>query len=185
VSPVALRTSAAYVRTGFAYSSFTPAWYRLHPAAWVAPRWRVANFWVAPAWPAVSVWCGVAAPPVAYDYGSSVVINNDNVYVNGEQVATAEQYAGQAATFADRGRQAKPAADEEWQPLGVFGLIQGEEQVANHIFQLAVSKAGVVRGNYYDAVADNTLPVYGSVDKASQRVAWSIGEKKISCSRPG
>jgi hypothetical protein len=36
----------------------------------------------------------------------------------------------------------------------------------------------VFRGNYYDAVADNTLPVYGSVDQKTQRVAWSIGDKK-------
>jgi hypothetical protein len=178
VSPAALRTSASYVRTGFVHSSFTPAWYRLHPAAWVAPRWRVANFWVAPAWPAVSVYCGVTAPPISYDYGSSVVIENNYVYVNGEQTATAEQYADQAATFADRGRQAKPAENEEWQPLGVFGMVQGDEKIAQHIFQLAVNKAGVVRGNYYDAVADNTLPVYGSVDAKTQRVAWSIGDKK-------
>jgi hypothetical protein len=27
-------------------------------------------------------------------------------------------------------------------------------------------------------VADNTLPVYGSVDPKTQRAAWSIGEKK-------
>ena len=72
----------------------------------------------------------------------------------------------------------QPAQDAEWQPLGVFGLIQGDEQVAQRVFQLAVNKAGVVRGNYYDAVADNSLPVYGSVDAKSQRVAWSIGEKK-------
>jgi hypothetical protein len=63
------------------------------------------------------------------------------------------------------------------QPLGVFGLIQEDEKTAQRIFQLAVNKDGVVRGNYYDAVADNTLPVVGSVDKKSQRVAWSIGEK--------
>jgi hypothetical protein len=36
----------------------------------------------------------------------------------------------------------------------------------------------VIRGNYYDALADNTLPLYGSVDKKTQRAAWSIGEKK-------
>jgi hypothetical protein len=29
-----------------------------------------------------------------------------------------------------------------------------------------------------DDVADNTMPVYGSVDPKSQRAAWSIGEKK-------
>jgi hypothetical protein len=178
VSPVALRTNAAYVRTGFAYTSFTPAWYRLHPTAWVAPRWVGRGIWVAPAWPAVSVWCGVTAPSISYDYGSTVVINDNRVYVNGEPVATTEQYADQATQFADRGRQAKPAENEEWQPLGVFGMIQSDEKVAQHIFQLGVNKEGVVRGNYYDAVADNTLPVYGSVDKKTQRVAWSIGEKK-------
>jgi hypothetical protein len=61
---------------------------------------------------------------------------------------------------------------------GGFGMIQGEEKVAQHIFQLAVNKGCVVRGNYYDAVADSTLPVCGSVDPKTQRVAWSIGEKK-------
>jgi hypothetical protein len=178
VSPVALRTNAAYVRTGFGYSCFTPNWYRAHPVAWVAPRWTVASFWVPPVWPSVSVYCGVTAPPISYDYGSTVVIQNENVYVNGEQVATTEQYASQAAEFADRGRAAKPAESEAWQPLGAFGLIQGEEKVAQRIFQLAVDKTGIVRGNYYDAVADSTLPVYGSVDAKSQRVGWSIGEKK-------
>lgn len=36
----------------------------------------------------------------------------------------------------------------------------------------------MIRGNYYDVVADNTLPVYGSVQKKAQRVAWTIGDKK-------
>jgi hypothetical protein len=177
VSPTYLRTQGAYVRGGY-YGYFTPTWYRAHPVAWVAPRWAVANFWVAPAWATLSAYCGVVAPPILYDYGSNVVIENDNVYVDGSQVATAQEYATQAADFADVGRQAKPAENEEWQPLGVFGMIQGDEQVAQRIFQLAVNKAGVVRGNYYDAVADNTLPVYGSVEQKSQRVAWSIGDKK-------
>jgi hypothetical protein len=68
--------------------------------------------------------------------------------------------------------------DEEWQPLGVFGLIQGEEKESSNIFQLAINKAGIVRGNYYNAVADQNSPVYGSLDRKSQRVAWSVGDKK-------
>ncbi len=178
VSPVALRTQATYVRGGYYHGVFTTSWYRVHPVAWRPIRWRVPNFWVAPAWPAVAVFCGITAAPILYDYGSTVVIENNYVYSNGAPVASAEQYASQAEQFVDRGRQAKPADDEEWQPLGVFGMIQGEEKTAQQIFQLATNKAGIVRGNYYDAIADNTLPVYGSVDAKTQRVAWSIGEKK-------
>ncbi len=178
VSPVALRTTGGYVRAGFVRPVFTPSWYRLHPAAWVPGRWRVPNFWVVPVWAGLATWCGAAALPIVYDYGSNVVINDNNVYVDGTQYATALQYAEQAIAFADRGRESKPADSDEWQPLGVFGLVQGEEPTAQNLFQLAVNKAGVVRGNYYDAVADNTLPVYGSVDAKSQRVAWSIGDKK-------
>ena len=51
-------------------------------------------------------------------------------------------------------------------------------KVAQRIVQLAVNKDGVVRGNYFDAVADSTLPVYGSVDRKTQRIAWSVGEKR-------
>jgi hypothetical protein len=90
-------------------------------------------------------------------YTDPAVIDNNNMHVNGDQTATAEEYAGQAAEFADRGRSAKPAENEEFQPLGVFGLIQGDEQMANHILQLAANKEGVICGNYYDAVSDNTL----------------------------
>jgi hypothetical protein len=178
ITPTTMRTQATYLRGGFNYSCFTPTWYRAHSAAWVTTRWRAPNFWVAPVWPAVSAWCGITAAPLVYDYGSSVVINNDYVYMDGEQVATAEQYADQAAQFADKGRSEKPPETDEWQTLGVFGMVQGDEKTAQHIFQLAVNNTGIVRGNYYDAVADNSLPVYGSVDAKSQRVAWSIGEKK-------
>jgi hypothetical protein len=98
--------------------------------------------------------------------------------VNGDQVASADAYADQAMTVADQGRDAKPPKDDEWQSLGVFGMIQDDEKVAQNIFQLAINKDGVVRGNYYNAVADSNQPVYGSLDPKTQRVAWSIGDKK-------
>jgi hypothetical protein len=138
----------------------------------------VPNFWVAPVWPALALYCGINDPPIYYDYGASLVINNNNVYWNGEEIATADQYATQAIAYSDAGRLANPDPNEEWQPLGVFGLIQGQEQQAQQTFQLAVDRAGIVRGNYYDANVDNTLPVYGSVDPRTQRIAWSVGDKK-------
>jgi hypothetical protein len=173
-----LRTTGVAVRGGYRYPYFNRGWYGAHPGAWAATHWVAPNYWVAPAWPTVATYVGVVAPPILYDYGSSVIINDNRVYIDGEQAGTAEEYAGQALAFADQGREAKPAENDEWQSLGVFGAIQGDEQVAQRIFQLAVNKKGVVRGNYYDAVADNTLPVYGSVDPKTQRVAWSIGDKK-------
>jgi hypothetical protein len=176
--PTYLGRRAAYVRSSFVTPVFNPVWFRAHPAAWVAPRWRVPNVWAAPGWALLAGYCGITAPPIVYDYGGTTVIDNDYVFVNGAEVATAEQYAAQAAGFADRGRQATPDPNAEWQPLGVFALVQGDDDQAQHVFQLAVDRAGVVRGNYYDAVVDNSVPVYGSVDPATQRVAWSAGEKK-------
>ena len=44
------------------------------------------------------------------------------------------------------------------------------------MFQFAVNKDGIIRGNYYDGLMDTTTPVYGSVDKKTQRAAWTIGK---------
>ncbi len=179
VSGAALRTQGTGVRNGFRYyNAFTPKWYGRYPGAWRAARWVTATAWVTATWAAVSSYCSYPETPIYYDYGTTVVYQENAVYINGEQAATAEQYAQQATEFSNAGRAVKPAEDEEWQPLGVFALVRGEEQTSDKMFQLAVNKRGVIRGNYYDAFADNTLPVYGSVDKKTQRAAWSVGEKQ-------
>lgn len=177
-----LYSAGSYVRGGVygrGYSYFNPAWYGVHTGAWTTTRWRVANYWAPPVWDSLALWCGSGTQAYDYDYGTNIVIDNDNVYVGGQSAGTVEQYAQYATDLADAGRKARPADDDEWQGLGVFGMIQGDgEKTAQHVFQLAINKAGVVRGNYYDAVADNTLPVYGSLDKKTQKLAWSIGDKK-------
>jgi hypothetical protein len=181
VSPNNVRASAVVVRGSVVNPVFTPNYVSVHKNVWVAPRTVVGvSYWRPPVWATTAAFIGLAAtaPPVVYDYGSTVVMQENNVYVNGEQVATAEEYSTQASLIVDTGRQAMPVENDEWHPLGVFGAIQENEKVAQRIFQLAVNKDGIVRGNYYDAVADNNLPVVGSVDKKTQRVAWSIGEKK-------
>ena len=63
-------------------------------------------------------------------------------------------------------------------PLGIFAMVQGEETTSNNLFQLAINKDGVIRGNYYNALTDTSEPVYGSVDKKTQRAAWTVGDKK-------
>jgi len=98
--------------------------------------------------------------------------------VNGDSVGTQEQYAQQAVTIADTGRQAEASKEEEWLSLGVFAMVQGEQVNSNDLFQLAVNKAGTIRGNFYNVLSDTTMPVYGAVDKNTQRAAWTVGDKK-------
>jgi hypothetical protein len=49
---------------------------------------------------------------------------------------------------------------------------------ANLILQLAVNKQGIIRGNYTATMTNDTQPVTGSVDKKTQRAAWTIGKNK-------
>jgi hypothetical protein len=56
--------------------------------------------------------------------------------------------------------------------------VQGDETTAHNLFQLAINKDGVLRGNYYNAMADSNEPVAGSVDPKTQRAAWTIGGRK-------
>ncbi len=179
VPPRTLPVYGAQVRAGFVhYNAFRPAWYTLHPNAWRAAAWTTAVFWTGAAWGSLSTTCGYPAEPIVYDYGTTIVYEGDQVLYDGEPVATADLYAQQASDIAVKGQDARPTDKEEWIPLGVFGMVQGEEKDANKIFQLAINKDGIIRGNYYDALSDVTVPVYGSVDKRTQCAAWTVGEQK-------
>jgi hypothetical protein len=154
-------------------------WWGRYPGAWRAAAWTTAAaVWGAAAWGSCATFCGYPAEPTYYDYGSNVVYEGDAVYVNGDSVGTQEQYAEQAITLADTGKQAEASKDEEWLSLGVFAMIQGEEADSNDLFQLAVNKAGTIRGNFHSVLSDTTMPVYGSVDKKTQRAAWTVGDRK-------
>ena len=175
----AARTQGVYVRRSFVhYDCFRPNWYVAHPHAWRAAAWTATAFWAGATWGRLSAYCGYPPAPVVYNYGSTIVYQDNSVYYNGEPVATAEEYAQQAAAIADQGEQAQPGEKEEWVSLGVFGMVRGDDTDANQIFQLAINKDGVLRGNYYDALSDSTLPVFGAVDKKTQRAAWTVGDRK-------
>ena len=169
---------AGAVRNNFGYyNCFNHGWYAGHPGAWFAAGWGAGAAWNWATWPVAAAWCGIAAAPAYYDYGGTIVYQNDNVYYDGQDICTAEQYAQTGTTLADQGQQADSPATDQWQPLGVFALVQGNESTSNNLFQLAVNKQGIIRGNYYDGLMDTTTPVYGSVDKTNQRAAWTIGKK--------
>jgi uncharacterized protein (TIGR03000 family) len=170
---------AGYVRGGFYhYGAFHPAWYTAHPGAWAAAGWAAGAAWTAATVPALVSFCAIPATPIYYDYGNTVVYQNNNVYDNGTEIGTAQQYEQQAAAIAQQGQQIQPPPTDKWQPLGVFALVQGEEKTSNTMFQLAINAQGILRGNYYDGLMDSTTPVYGSVDKKTERAAWTIGDKK-------
>jgi hypothetical protein len=168
------------VRNGFGhYDCFHGGWWARYPGAWRAAAWTTAAIvWGASNWSNCSSFCGYPAEPVYYDYGSNVVYEGDTFYVNGDSVGTQEQYAQQATVIADTGKKAEATTEEEWLSLGVFAMVQGERTDSNDLFQLAVNKAGTIRGNFYNALSDTTLPVNGAVDKKSQRAAWTVGDRK-------
>jgi hypothetical protein len=179
-SAVAIRGQGVYVRAGCRpyYGCFTRAWYARYSGAWIAAGWAAGAAWSAATWATVASTCGYPAAPANYDYGSSVVYEGDTVYVDGESAGTTEAYTEQATAIAEAGHQSQPAKEGEWLPLGVFAMVQGEETTAYNLFQLALNKEGIIRGNYYNALTDSAEPVYGSVDKKTQRAAWTVGDRK-------
>jgi hypothetical protein len=161
------------------YDCFHDNWWSDHPVAWRAAAWTTAAaVWGAATWNDAYSYVGYPAEPVYYDYGSNVVYADETVYVEGNSVGTTEQYAQEAIVIADTGKQAEATKEEEWLSLGVFAMVQGERSDSNDLFQLAVNKAGTIRGNFYNVLLDTTLPVYGAVDKKTQRAAWTVGDSK-------
>jgi uncharacterized protein (TIGR03000 family) len=168
------------VRGGFyRYGAFGRGWWGAHPLAWRPYGWGAARYWGWSTWPALSTWFGWTAPPVYYDYGSSIVYQGDQVYMDDQPGPTAADYYQQAVDLADSAPPPpREEKEEEWRPLGVFALVQGDQTDPTAVFQLAVNKAGIVRGNYSNTHTDTTLPVRGAVDRKTQRVSWIVGDKK-------
>jgi hypothetical protein len=171
---------ANLVRDNFGhYDCFHDDWWGQYPGAWRAAAWTTAAAVYGTAnWATCANYCGYPPEPVYYDYGSNVVYEGDTVYVNGDSFATPQHYMEQAVVIADTGKQAPATEQEEWLSLGVFAMVQGEQANGNDLFQLAVNKSGTIRGNYYNALANTSLPVYGSVEKKTQRAAWTVGDRK-------
>jgi len=161
------------------YDAFRGDWYARYPHAWYSTAWVGGSAWGAAAWPTVAAYTSAPAQqPVYYDYGTNVVQQDDTAYVNGEPVGTAAHYASQAAALAHSSESVETPQDEEWLPLGVFAIHEGEETTSNQLFQIAVNRDGVLRGNYYDAESDTTEPLEGAVDKETGRAAWTVAQRK-------
>ncbi|EAQ81156.1 hypothetical protein [Blastopirellula marina] len=136
-------------------------------------------------------WGNTWGTPCYYYYGDNVIYDTQYVYINDAPVATTVQYAQQASDYAAVGREAlaaNPPTDENgenWMPLGVFALANQDEGDPIMYLQLAVDKDGIIAGTYYNTETKTNLPVQGSVDKDSQRAAWTIGDKTSTVMETG
>jgi hypothetical protein len=184
ISAPVLTNRAFLVRRNFTnFRFFTPTWYTAHPRAWRPLRWGPLAFWGAVTWNRLVNFCRFPIAPIVYDYGSTLVYQGNDVYYNGTPIATADQYAQQATALALQGQQAPAVENEEWQSLGVFGAIQGDEQQASNVFQLAINANGVIRGNYTNTLNDMTLPVFGSVIRRRSGPPGSSATGRTWCTR--
>lgn len=113
----------------------------------------------------------------------NVIYEGQTVYVDNQPVPAA-QYTQPMVNLAVNVEQPPPPTPPaqgqtaEWMPLGVFALAQEEKGDPILFFQLSVNRAGVISGAYTSTITGDDRPVAGQVDKATQRVAWRIGENK-------
>jgi hypothetical protein len=175
---------------------FTGNWWYSHPGAccgwhyyyrfnyypwsywWRRPAWGVFGTWFA--WSATTpAW----SQPIYYDYGTggNVTYQNNNVYINGQQVASAEEFAESAAALAtvDPPASQEEAENSDWLPLGTFAVSTGEKDTEpNRVVQIAVNKQGIIAGTLYNYDTDKAVAVQGQVDKETQRVAFRLGDSQ-------
>jgi uncharacterized protein (TIGR03000 family) len=191
VLPAVQEARGADVRARFQQPSlFTTQWFQEHTTAWKPAKWaRLADTpgtsdaaWHYVDWAGLIHWLGWNTQPIRYDYGVNIKIHDGVVFrvdrpLEERPLALEAAYYGQALALAQGGpADAKGAG--EWLPLGVFAVVREGQSDAHAVVHLAVSKSGMIGGNYYDAQAKQEHPLRGAVDKATQRVAGMPGGQK-------
>jgi hypothetical protein len=150
-----------------------------HPN-WAA--WRINRPYRWATWAALTGWFGWGggSSETTYAYGDNIYYSGDQVYYGDQPVATAEQYAEQAAAIAASAPQDLNPQTSDWMPLGVFAVTEDREATgaAPTLFmQLAVNKDGVISGTFKNDTTGDVQTVEGMIDKKSQRVAWCVQGK--------
>jgi uncharacterized protein (TIGR03000 family) len=164
---------------------FTTQWFQDHPGSWMPEKWAStgdppnssATVWRYANWAGLLKWLGWNSKPISFDYGINIKIQYGIVFRDEAKEATEEDYYGQAVELAQTKSAAQPGADG-WLPLGVFALVQEGQTEPSAVTHLAISKSGIIRGNYYNAATKTDYPLRGAVDKKTQRVAGIPGDQK-------
>ena len=162
---------------------FSSGWWAAKRNVW-RHRWRYHHYhswwywWGWSTWDDVYVWVDNDWDEGwEYEYDDNVVFDDEVVFINEEPVATAEDYIeiGEELANAD-----EPAEDAEleWRPLGVFLMATTEtDPDPRMMIQLVLSKDGRVGGTYHHVDTQSSRAVDGSLDKETQRIAFTIGDK--------
>lgn len=176
---------------------FNDHWWMRHPhviGGWhysygfAGHPWRF--WWNRPAWPVMQTWF-VWAPqtpqiwtnPVQFDYGTggNIYIVDNRVFLGGQEIATAAEFAMTSAELATvpPPESVEQAEAAEWLPLGTFAFSTSQEDVEPaRIIQLAVNREGIVSGTMFNTLTEISQTVQGKVDPETQRVAFRIGESE-------
>ena len=152
-------------------------------------RYSYNHWWTVPTFAACTSWFTWQAPTTVWqqsvydDYGTggNVVYQDNSVCINGEQVASSDEFAQSAmrlATVAPPETE-EEAAEVEWMPLSTFAVSSDvDDKEPTRVIQLAVSQAGIISGTLYKSEAEQADSIQGQVDKETQRVAFRIGESE-------
>lgn len=201
VSPAQLANRGSAVRNAFRYNdAFRGNWWRDHSGAWYGRDWPADWAWGGYGWGDLAGYWDypVDQEPVDYDYGNNITYQDDTVYYGSTPAASSAEYYQQALQLAQSvppttvqpasggnmkaaaALAAKPvsASYKDFKPLGVYSMTQGDQTDSAILFQLAVDKKGAIRGNYYNALTQETKPVSGAVDKKNMRAAWTVAGSK-------
>jgi hypothetical protein len=166
---------------------FSRGWYGRHAGAW-GGGWGWGNPWHTAGWRNAAEWVGLDAAATAawrgygpvgttiYDTDHEDLQAADSQFAEGRNLSEAELVAEskEARALAAKG-QTEPGKDAPFLPLGIFTLAPENQTEATAMLQLALGKDGVLRGTYHDLLGNADHPIRGSVDKATQRVAWTFG----------
>lgn len=161
---------------------FTKDWWTAHPDV-LSGTSRYYTDKPAFAWWQGSPWgelirvLGIrnAIKPFKYRNDRNITFQNDVIYVNGQPVSSYEDFVASARELANT----HPDAIAErpgWFPLGTFAVSSSiKQKTSNHAIQLTMDSAGNIAGAYVNWPQGKVLPIHGSVDTNSQRVAFNIG----------
>lgn len=183
VTPADLATSAGDINSNFKqWSCFDRHWRTVHRDAWnydqnCADEWC----WDSVAWSDLASYWDVPgdSTPTSYDYGNNITYQGDTVYYGSKPLESATVYYQQAQSLALSELPASAATQaNQWRSLGVFALSTNGQSDPSQLFQLAVNKQGIIRGNYYNASNDQTKQVSGAADKKNMRVCWIVAGNK-------